>query len=103
MKRFFTWHEDLEPQADVTEQLLGYPDGNVGDKLPTRPTFDADHYIRTFTPSQLRAYRWVSTKLDEHQQVRAAIIGPAGTGKLYLLNGLISCTVLFPPYLPLLV
>ena len=47
--------EDLEPQADVTDQLLGDPDGDMRDMLPTRPTFD--HYIRTFTPSQLRVYR----------------------------------------------
>ena len=44
--------------------------------------------IQTFTESQLRAYRWIEKELN--RQVFAAIVGPAGTGKSYLLNGLIE-------------
>ena len=29
-----------EPQAQVTDQLLGDPDSNIGDLLPSRPSFD---------------------------------------------------------------
>ena len=29
-----------EPQAHVTDELLGDPDGELGDLLPSRPSFD---------------------------------------------------------------
>ena len=47
-------------------------------------------FVETFTESQLRAYRWVEGQLNQNKQVLAAIVGPAGTGKSYLLKGLIQ-------------
>ena len=58
--------------------------------LPCRPTFGSEQYLKSFTPSQLRAYTWVFTQLDHGKQMKTAVIGPAGTGKSYLLNGMIE-------------
>ena len=38
----------------------------------------------------MRAYRWVEGQFNSNKQVCAAIVGPAGIGKSYLLNGLIE-------------
>ena len=46
--------------------------------------------VGTFTESQLRAYRWIESQLNGGKQVNAAVVGPAGTGKSYLLKGLIE-------------
>ena len=40
--------------------------------------------------SQHRAFYWITSQLDQGKQVQAAIIGPAGTGKSYLLQALIK-------------
>ena len=79
-----------EPQAHVTDQLLGDPDSDMGNLLPSRPSFDLSQYLKTFTASQYRAFNWITSKIDEGRQVQAAIIGPAGTGKSYLLQALIQ-------------
>ena len=80
-----------EPQAHVTDQLLGDPtDSDLGDLLPSRPSFDLSEYLKTFTESQYRAFNWIASQLDQGKQVQAAIIGPAGTGKSYLLQALIK-------------
>ena len=79
-----------EPQAHVTNQLLGDPDSNIGDLLPSRPSFNLSEYQQSFTESQYRAFHWISSRIGEGKQVQAAIIGPAGTGKSYLLQALIK-------------
>ena len=72
-----------EPQAHVTDQLLGDPDSDIGDLLPNRPLFDLNWYLKTFTESQFRAFNWITSTIDEGRQMLAAIIGPAGTDKSY--------------------
>ena len=79
-----------EPQAHVTDQLLGDPQSDMADLLPSRSSFDLNQYLKTFTESQHRAFNWISSQLDQDKQVQAAIIGPAGTGKSYLLQALIK-------------
>jgi len=49
-----------------------------------------EELLETFTPSQLRAFRWVEAKLEGDQQVFVTVVGPASTGKSYLLKGLIE-------------
>ena len=71
-----------EPQAHVTDQLLGDPRSDMGSLLPNR-SFDLCKYKQTFTESQYRAFNWITSTFDEGRQVQAAIIGPAGTGKSY--------------------
>ena len=81
-------HDELE--ATVTDLMLNNPHSDTGDLLPTSPTVDLSTSVDTFTESQLRAYRWIEGQLNNKQQVRAAIVGPAGTCKSYLLKGLIE-------------
>ena len=74
-----------EPQAHVTDQLLGdLTDSDLGDLLPSRPSSE---YLKTFTDSQHRAFNWIRAQLDQGKQVQAAI---TGTGKSYLLQALIK-------------
>ena len=47
-------------------------------------------YVQSFTDSQRRAFEWVSTAHQNDQQIFAAVVSPTGTGKSYLLNGLIE-------------
>ncbi len=46
--------------------------------------------MQSFTESQRRAYDWLSKALDNAKHIQAAIVGPAGTCKSYLLNALIE-------------
>ena len=64
------------------------PDGELGDLLPSRASFDLSDYLKTFTDSKHRAFDWITSQIDEGKQVQAATIGPAGTGKSYLLQAL---------------
>ena len=83
--------KESEPQAEVTDQLLGDSSTDVGTLLPDRPSFDLASYVDSFSESQLRAYQWVVSTLDKGKQIQAAVVGPAGTGKSYLINALIHC------------
>ena len=82
--------EQDEPEATATDQMLNDPNNDMGDLLPTTCGIDLNTFISTFTESQLRAYRWIEDQFNNNKQVRAAIVGPAGTGKSYLLKGLIE-------------
>ena len=73
-----------EPQARY-RSTLGDPYSDVGDLLPNRPKFDLKEYEKTFTESQYKAFTWISSRIDEGKQLQVAIIGPAGTGKSYIL------------------
>ena len=66
--------------------MLGDPQTDMGDLIPST---SGVNFITTFTESQLRVYRWVEGQFDQSRQIRAAIVGPAGTGKSYLLKGLL--------------
>jgi len=81
---------DDEPQGEITDHLFTDPDSDLGTLVPNRPAFSIDDYVQSFTDSQRRAYEWVSTALQNENQIFAAVVGPAGTGKSYLLNGLIE-------------
>ena len=54
------------------------------------PTTDLNSIVSTFTESQTKAYGWIESQLTAGKQIRVAIVGPAGTGKSYLLRGLIE-------------
>ena len=76
--------------AHVTDQLLHDPGSDAGNLLPVKASFNLLEYTKTFTHSQQQAFTWISSKIDEGVQVQVAIIGPAGTGKSYLLQALIQ-------------
>ena len=82
--------EHDEQEATVTDQMLADPVSDMGSLVPSVITESLDNLISTFTPSQLRAFLWVQSQLDQNKPVQATIVGPAGTGKSYLLRELIE-------------
>lgn len=82
--------KEFEPQAKVTDQMLGGPDTDFGNMIPSKASFSADDYLASFIPSQRRAFEWTTAALDSHKQIQVAVVGPAGTGKSYLLMALIK-------------
>ena len=91
----------MEPQFKFNDQLLTDPESDLGSLVPNSPSLSIDDYNKTFTDSQQRAFEWISVSLTNHKQTNAAIVGPAGTRKSYLLNVLIelmlTCTYLAHP------
>ena len=82
--------KEFEPQAKVTDQMLGGPDTDFGNMIPSKASFSADDYLASFIPSQCQAFEWTTAALDSHKQIQVAVVGPAGTGKSYLLMDLIK-------------
>ena len=78
-----------EEEAEVTDTLLTDPSSEYGTLLPnTRQNLQS--FAGTFTPSQEAAFQWLTSKLDSGDTLSAAIIGPAGTGKSYVLNAVVA-------------
>jgi ABC-type transport system involved in cytochrome bd biosynthesis fused ATPase/permease subunit len=82
--------EHDEQEATVTDQMLADPDCDVGNLVRAPLAESLDNISSTFTPSQQRAFDWVQCQLDLGKPAQAAIVEPAGTGKSYLLKGLIQ-------------
>ena len=70
--------------------MLDTDSSDLGNLVPRVSETPLEELMQTYTKSQLRAHRWVETQLEGSKQVQAAIVGPAGTGKSYLLKGLIQ-------------
>ena len=79
-----------EPQSTVADYMLGDSSGQFDGLTTNTPTNDLNSIISTFTDSQRRTYRWIESQLTAGKQITVAIVGPAGTGKSYLLRGLIE-------------
>ena len=77
-------------EATVTDQIPADTDCDMGNLVTTPVNESLDNLISTFTPSQKRAFEWVQGQLELGKQLQVAIVGPAGTGKSYLLRGLIQ-------------
>ena len=82
--------EKNEPTGRVTDQMLTDPQSDPGDLIKPSITVSLNTLIDTFTESQLRAYRLIEDKITNHNQISAAVVGPAGTGKSYLLKAVIE-------------
>ena len=82
--------EAEESECTVSDQMLNTESSDLGDLVPRASHESLDDLIQSFTESQLRAFQWVKGKFESNQQISAAVIGPAGTGKSYLLKGLIE-------------
>ena len=70
--------------------MLADPDCGMGNLVTTPVIESLDNLISTFTPSQKRAFEWFQGQLELGKPLQVAIVGPAGTGKSYLLRGLIQ-------------
>ena len=73
----------------MTDTLLTDPSSEYGSLLP-RPKKNVQSYSATFTPSQAAAFQCLTDKLDSGKKLSATIIGPAGTGKSYVLNVVVA-------------
>ena len=82
--------EHDEQEATVTDPILAHPHCDMGNLVTTPINESLDYMISTFTPSQKRAFEWVQCQLDLNKSLQVAVVGPAGTGKSYLLKGLIQ-------------
>ena len=78
-----------EEEAEVTDTLLTDPGCDYGSLLPNAKQ-TVQTYADTFTPSQQAAFEWLTGKLQCGNKLSAAIIGPAGTGKSYVLNAVVA-------------
>ena len=54
---------------------------------------DLEEFQSTLTPSQQQAYQYITQTLSTGKQVLTALIGEAGTGKSYLLKGIVEHAV----------
>ena len=70
--------------------MLADPDCDMGNLVTTTVNKSLDNLISTFTPSQKKVFEWVQCQLDLGKPLQVAIVGPAGTGKSYLLKGFIQ-------------
>lgn len=83
--------EHDEHEAAVTDQMLNDPQSDISDFASAGSSLDLNIFVETSTESQLRAYQWIEGQLNKNnKQICAAIVGAAGTGKSYLLKGLID-------------
>ena len=80
----------IEEKATVTDQMLSDPSSDAGDLIAQSSLISLERYCNTFTESQLRTFRWIESNFDLGNHIRAAIIGPAGTGRSYLLKAIIE-------------
>ena len=78
-----------EEEAEVTDTLLTDPGSDYGSLLPNAKQ-NLQSYADSFTPSQQAAFEWLTDKLQSGDKLSAAIIGPAGTGKSYVLNAVVA-------------
>ena len=79
-----------ESECTVSDQMLSDPASDTGDLLKYESADSLPSLVDSFTESQLRAFRWIEANFENHRQVCAAVVGPAGTGKSYLLKGIIE-------------
>ena len=71
----------VRPNADA--------DRDMGNLVTTPVNESLDNLVSTFTPSQKKTFEWMEGQLDLNKPLQV-VIGPAGTGKSYLLWGLIQ-------------
>lgn len=80
----------LEQEVEVTEGDVINEDGIMADMAPKVEQLDLAAMVETLTLSQRKVYEWVSEKLSKGEHIQACIVGPAGTGKSYLLKAIVE-------------
>ena len=80
-----------EAQQEVLDANFdGEDDSDLANLAIHSCTINLEDFQATLTPSQLQAYDYITQALSTGKQLLTAIIGEAGTGKSYLLKGLIE-------------
>ena len=80
-----------EDQQEMLDTDLDRTDESDLANLAVHSTnINLEDFQSTLSPSKLQAYEYITQSLSTGKQVLTAIIGEAGTGKSYLLKGLIE-------------
>ena len=58
-----------------------------------RKSINLDDHIKSFSPSQEAAYKFIEQKFSSGEQLQGVIVGPAGTGKSYLLQAIEAAAI----------
>ena len=88
---FFENHHFFDNGQDHNEGIV---DGvnfvpEFGDfPVPVMDLKPLKYYIENFNEDQLRIFNYIRGEISAKRQVLAHIVGPAGTGKTFLINGL---------------
>ena len=79
-----------DEQREVTEADIEAEEADMANLMIEHDPIDLDQYVSTFSESQRQAFNYITQSLSSGKQVLTAIIGEAGTGKSYLLKGIVE-------------
>ena len=79
-----------DEQREVTEADIETEEADMANLMIEHDTVNLDQYVSTFSETQRQAFNYITQSLSSGQQVLTAIIGEAGTGKSYLLKGIVE-------------
>lgn len=82
-----------EDQTEVLDDDEDNDNADLANLAMKSNRFDLDEFQATLSHSQLKAYEYITNSLSSGKQVLTAIIGEAGTGKSYLLKGIVEHAV----------
>ena len=83
-------NEHCEEENEVLDADEGVDDADLANLAMRSNRFDLDEFYSTLSPSQQKAYDYITQSLSTGKQGLTAIIGEAGTGKSYLLKGVVE-------------
>ena len=79
-----------DEQREVTDADIETEEADMANLLIENDAIDLGQYVSTFSESQRKAFDYITQSLSTGKQVLTAIIGEAGTGKSYLLKGIVE-------------
>ena len=88
-----TIHNAIQEEAEqevLDANVNGEDDSDLANIAIHSCNSNLEDFQVTLTPSQLQAYDYITQALSTGKQLLTALIGAAGTGKSYLLKGLIE-------------
>ena len=84
----------MEDERELLDADMGTEDSNdLANLVIHSDRINLEEFESTLSPSQYEAYQYITQSLSAGQQVLTAIISEAGTGKSYLLTGLVDQAV----------
>ena len=84
---------NCEDKTEVLDADEDVENADLGNLAMNSNRFDLDEFYSTLSPSQQKAYDYITQSLATGQQVLTAIIGEAGTGNSYLRKGVVEHAV----------
>ena len=80
----------MEEEQEVTDADFNPAYSELGNLRMNDDHIDLAEFEQTLSPSQKRAYDYITQYLSTGKQLLTSIVGEAGTGKSYLLKGIIE-------------